>query len=850
MATDPGFATTGTQTATIDVRLSYRIIELFSEGLYASSNKAIEELVANAFDAGAQRVQVLLSPNLHDQDATIVVIDDGEGMDADGLKLHWLIGISNKRRLSDRPRGRQQIGKFGIGKLATYVLADRLTHISKRGAKYYSTSMDYSAIDRRVGKEVEPKAPIRIPLFELTETEAKRALAPWMESASFKATAMPLFGKGAPHSWTVAVMSALKPKVHELKPGVLEWVLRTAMPLRPDFGVWLNGKKLVPSKHGKGLLKKWILGKDMVQLPKPSPKGVSESEDVNVPSSSDYRFGLSIPNLGRVTGYAEAYKDLLTGKSDELGRSYGFFVYVFGRLVNVVDGHFGISPDILRHGTFGRFRLVIHIDALDQELRSNRETISEGTLLGTAQDVLQAIFNAVRPTIEKHDEAEKPGARLARKLAASPASLTRTPIVELARAVAEGKRKSRYLIVPSHRNQAARTAYLRQLEARATKVEGFVAGVTLDYAGTASDGLARFDTETGFLRINAWHPFVATFYDEFANKGAGQPLELFAMAEVLIESHLVSLDAKPELIGDLLLMRDQLLRTLANESGRESAFSVATSLLNARSSPDGLEEKACAAFRSLGFDVTPLRKRGQPDGVAEAVLSADGAGNPRSYTVSLEAKSKAAPGKKVSAKTVGVSTVARQRDDFSCDHAVVIGPAFPTTQGDSALAKEIADDRRKSAAEKRPKTITLITIDSLARLVRLRPVKQLGLAELRDLFQNCSLPGESDAWVETIRARPVNRPPYRQVVLAIEALQKKYKRADVKYAGLRVELSHLTPPINYDTDDELIDLCKAMAQMAPGALFATNERVELDQSAQNVVAAIDAALKDYPPDEQ
>src|SRR5438552_3488543 len=130
MASDPFFAV-GTATDTIDVRLSYKIVELFSEGLYASPNKAIEELVANSFDAGAERVLVLLSPNLHDQDAAIVVVDDGEGMDGDGFKEHWLIGISNKRRLNKLPLGRQQIGKFGIGKLATYVLANRLTHISK-----------------------------------------------------------------------------------------------------------------------------------------------------------------------------------------------------------------------------------------------------------------------------------------------------------------------------------------------------------------------------------------------------------------------------------------------------------------------------------------------------------------------------------------------------------------------------------------------------------------------------------------------------------------------------------------------------------------------------------------------
>lgn len=97
MATPPRFASIGKTAGKIDVRLSYRIVELFSEGLYASPNKALEELVANSFDAGALHVQLLLSPNLEAQDATIVVIDDGAGMGAEGLTQHWLIGSSNKR---------------------------------------------------------------------------------------------------------------------------------------------------------------------------------------------------------------------------------------------------------------------------------------------------------------------------------------------------------------------------------------------------------------------------------------------------------------------------------------------------------------------------------------------------------------------------------------------------------------------------------------------------------------------------------------------------------------------------------------------------------------------------------
>ena len=852
MAQEPAFASLGTTTDNIEVRLSYRIVELFSEGLYTSPNKAVEELVANSFDAGARSVHVILSPNLHDQNATIAVIDDGEGMDQEDLKRHWLIGISNKRGLPELPHGRKQIGKFGIGKLATYVLATRLTHVSKKGTKYYSTSMDYSVIDRRVERDVEPKAPIIIALRELTEVQAQDAVKPWTESAEFQASGVMLFGEESPASWTVSIMSSLKNKVHEIKPGVLRWILCTALPLRPDFGIWLNGEKLTPSKANKDPLKRWVLGKDLVELPRPSPKTITTAEDKNAHPASEHRFGLNVPGLGRITGYAEAYKDLLTGgKSDEISRSHGFFIYVYGRLLNVVDGHFGISPNELRHGTFGRFRLVIHMDGLDEGLRSNREAIGEGPLLETAQDVLRAIFNAVRPTIDTHDRGEEPGAKLARKLAASPTSLSRRPIVELARAVVEGTSTARYLIVPNHESYQEREKFLADLNQRAQEREKFITDVAIDLDGLPHDGLVRFDTVSGSLRLNGWHPFITTFHEEFNNKRLGQPLELFAMAEVLAEAHLHSIGVKADKIEEFLSVRDQLMRHLANESGRQSALAVANALSDARNSPNNLEECVCSAFRSLGFDVTPLGGKGQPDGVATAHLSADDSGNPRHYRVSLEAKSKEKSGTKVSASTVDTAKVARHRNKFDCEHAVVIGPAFPTSQGDaSALGEQIKQDRLNSIAAGTPRTITLITVDDLARLVRLRPVKRVGLQKIRELFTECSLPEESAEWVKSIAESTVVKPPYREIVETIEVLQKEYPKEAVSYSSLRIKLSYLSPPIKYTTNDELAELCKGMAQMAPDAMFARSDKVELDQSAENVIAAIEAAMQNYPPDER
>jgi len=353
----PKFAAVGRETSTIDVRLSYKIVDLFSEGLYSSPNKAVEELVANSFDAGATRVAVFVPADFHTQDATIAVLDNGEGMDGEGLNQHWLIGTSNKRSLTKLPKNRQQIGMFGIGKLATYVLANRLTHICKKNKKYYSTSMDYQKIDDRVGGGVEPKTPIKIPLRELTESEAKSAISPWLQTATFKSSKLKLFGKGATSSWTLAILSNLKAKAIEIAPGTLGWVLSTALPLRPDFEIHYEGRKLVPSKLRKGRIKRWVIGKDIKNLDKPAPKEMEASIDRSQPQSSEHRFGFHHPSLGRVTGYMEIYKDLLTGKSDAIARSHGIFVYVRQRLVNIIDGHFGISPNDLERAQTTRSAL-------------------------------------------------------------------------------------------------------------------------------------------------------------------------------------------------------------------------------------------------------------------------------------------------------------------------------------------------------------------------------------------------------------------------------------------------------------------------------------------------------------
>ncbi len=847
--TDNELYTAGKEVSSIDVRISYRIIQLFSEGLYSSPNKAVEELVSNSFDAGANNVHVILSTDLTKDDSSIVVIDDGEGMDGDGLRQHWLIGVSNKRDTNRKnPNGRTQIGKFGIGKLATYVLAERLTHISKRSGKYYSTSIDYRSIPSGEQGGIYTEEQVALPLRELTQEQAKMVVTPWIKGTKPGFLAMKLFGPDSAKSWTVAVMSDLKDMALNIKRGRLRYVLSTAMPLRDDFKLYLDGDDVPPSKLTKKRVKTWVLGKDLSKIPPPAPNSddLEPTEESELPIKSPFRFGLTHRHgLGRVTGYVEIFRDLLTGgKSDETtGRSHGFFVYVRGRLVNIDDEYFGIERNLLRHGTFARFRAVVQIDNLDEELRSSREAVREGVLFNHARNLLRGIFNHARTALQQHDEGEDQSVVAARRISESPASLTRFPILGMVKGALEGKCNPSYTSYPHNLNEGDKQSLLDQLETQALSDEGYIKSVVLVDL-SQDDGVAVLDISTGILQINTLHPFVAYFLDEYEDKRRSLPLRLLASSEVLMEAHLYSQGLDEERIRDTMARRDQLLRYLAVDSGKRNARLIAQALQDAATDKKGLEKELVASFNSMGYKAVPLGGNGKPDGMAEAILPGKG-GNRQSYSVSLEAKSKEVKGKVVSNANVRVSTIARHRDDYECDHSLVVGPDFSTKKEDSAaLIREINADKEKTG-----KTITLIRINDLARLVRLQPLKRLNHNRLRELFTECTTPNESAAWVDKISKENREQGKFKELLETIAEEQEENPGATVEYAALVTGLWRGRYKIKMEKS-EVIDLCRALARLAPEYVTALETSVELNQRPDKVLEAIGATIASYPENEQ
>ncbi len=133
----------------VEVQLSLALVRLLSEQLYQSPMKSIEELVVNAYDAYAKQCSIFVPSPSNVDDDYIVIFDDGHGMSYEGLVDLWQIGRSNKRSEEIEKRSsRRQIGKFGIGKLATYTIAEQLTYLTKTDEGILGVTIDFTQFDQ------------------------------------------------------------------------------------------------------------------------------------------------------------------------------------------------------------------------------------------------------------------------------------------------------------------------------------------------------------------------------------------------------------------------------------------------------------------------------------------------------------------------------------------------------------------------------------------------------------------------------------------------------------------------------------------------------------------------------
>lgn len=833
----------------IPVKISYGIIERFSEGLYSSPNKTFEELITNSYDAGARQVWVHLSSDLSSQSATLLVVDDGESMSLDGLADLWKIGESRKRTETPPPGRRKPVGKFGIGKLATYVLAKRLTYIVHQDDEYLAVTMDYGRV--APGAELLDGVDLSLEVVRLTQQQAIEAIKRSLAGTAVADSAKVLSALPQLDHWTAAVLSDLKPTARDIKLGRLRWVLRSALPLNPEFQLWLNDKELESSKVDGEELWTFTIGEDEGSLAKSAerPWGPAEKAEVEVEKSGKTAklIAVRLPNAGTIWGHATLYKQPLErGRSEDLGRSHGFFVRVRGRLINLYDADFSVGPE-LRHGTLTRFRMEVNADGLDDQVASARETLKESTQLQELKNYLLAVFNKARAVSTEEDDGDiisniaKNG-----RLAKPSTALSQGPLRRMLQRAVAGESS----VADSLGLDEAAVEDAEKVLADGGDV---IESVLLE-EHDSSEPMASYDPTRRAVILNQTHPFVNNY---IGGKTVAEPLKLLGLSEVLTQAYLLDENISPEVIARVMRRRDAFLRELTLRFPR-SASIIAQRLRDATNDENALEDAVGDALELLGFSVTRLggAKHGT-DGVATARLGKRGEVS-ASYAFTYDAKSTKdairealsdessrlsrpkVPGK-IRADTARTSVLRVHREKAAEKHGLEIAPSFtllvaPDFQGaldDDGLINDVCVNDE----------ITAIRVDDLARLVELFALQGLNPSDLRPLF-DARKPEQTRAWVDTqsTQAR-VPRPP---VAVLVETLvENSERKAPIVFESLAAFLATK----GYDMDvPEIEALVRGLAALAPKSVYTDGRYVALNATPAALYVEIRESLDVFDPE--
>ena len=697
------FEDLGQEVEEIPVHISYEIIHLFSEGLYKSPHKAIEELVSNSYDANAKRVHILLpeaDQNGVNASQPLWVIDDGQGMDAEGFRHLWRIAESNKANMAAQ-NGRSVIGQFGIGKLASYVLAWNLTHVSRVNDRFLLTSMNFHKV---TGQRLSNAEPISISLREVTEDTAREHLAGIEDRDKFAWEFM--FGKDSQSaSWTAAALSDFKDLYRRLQTGTLRWVLSTGLPLHTDFQMWLNGVKLTSSKETLKPLK-------TVQI-----------DEI-------------VPGIGPIKGTASIYEKTLTGgKSDRIARSNGFFVRVRKRVINLEDELFGLEA--LNHSAWSRFALEVDADGLRDHLLSSREGVRESDATRGFRQVLRAAFNSCRTEFEAKNSQK--AIDLIQLLEDSPSSWVYDPLLlSVINTILTGS-ESFYVSSPRKMQDVDISQWLSDFEDR-IKEKPFE---RITFKGFGQNApVLRYDPEDRNLVVNADHPFI----DKLSDEGRRQRLaKLFATSESLLEGQLQDHGVDRAVIASLLDDRDRALRLLAGYDV-PTAQEVIRRLQHATHDSTALERATGAVFQLLGFSYQ--RKGGNapgPDGVLSARLGRQG-DSLADYKLVYDAKQSNQPS--IPAEKVILSSLEQFRNGWGADFGFFIAEKY---QGETDETSKL--NQQFETLVDRGKRLTILKIRHLEQLTKLHYFHGVTLTELRSLFENSHTVTEVDAWLFALEER-------------------------------------------------------------------------------------------------
>lgn len=138
-----------------------RFIDLLGQQMYGGVVQSVAELIANAWDADADRVEIVIPENLTAPGAEIVVKDWGKGMSFAEINDFYLyIGYERRQRGERTEKRRLVMGRKGIGKLAGFGIAEDIILRSVKDKHVVQFNLNYTELKSKESLQGYEFAPI------------------------------------------------------------------------------------------------------------------------------------------------------------------------------------------------------------------------------------------------------------------------------------------------------------------------------------------------------------------------------------------------------------------------------------------------------------------------------------------------------------------------------------------------------------------------------------------------------------------------------------------------------------------------------------------------------------------
>ncbi len=200
---------------TAHFRVDPKLAHVLGEN-YSSSEKALKELIDNAWDAEATEVHVTV-PNIL-TDAPIIVQDNGSGMKTAEVETEYLnIASPRQSRKGDRTpnRDRSVKGRKGIGKFAGLILASEMELVTQAAGRLTSVTISKPLLMAAID-DLE-KVPLPLALADSDPSDA--------------------------HGTTITLRN-LNPKLSHIQPDKLKELLALDYGRETTFVIFVNGERV------------------------------------------------------------------------------------------------------------------------------------------------------------------------------------------------------------------------------------------------------------------------------------------------------------------------------------------------------------------------------------------------------------------------------------------------------------------------------------------------------------------------------------------------------------------------------------------------------------------------------